>query len=166
MNQLLVRGFIFALVIGAIYWFSSDAKRDETGAIVSEGTLDVFSLKVNDCINEKEIFDLVDGEAVLIASVEALPCSMPHDGEVYAISSDLFFQTSLPSAEEMGQITNAYCRSEFLKFVGIDYQDSILDIQSFSPSLESWNSVDDREVMCIVSMPESKSEGSHRGSGI
>ena len=165
MNRFLVRGFIFVLIIGALYWFFPDAERDETGAIVSEGALDVFSLKVNDCFNDKEVFDLVDGESVQIGSVEALPCSIPHDGEVYAISSDLFFQTSFPSDEEMEQIGYGYCSSEFLKFVGINYEASILDIQYLVPSLEGWNN-SVRNVVCIVSTPESKSEGSYRGIGI
>ena len=93
-EYILVRIFIFAFVIGAIYWFSSDAERDETGTIVSEGTLDVFSLKANDCYNHKELVEMTDEESGEISSVEAIPCSMPHDGEIYALSNDLFFQTN------------------------------------------------------------------------
>ena len=165
MNRFLVRGFIFVLIIGALYWFFPDAERDETGAIVSEGELDVFSLQVNDCFNNKTLIDVTEGEKDGITSVEAIPCSMPHDGEVYALTNDLFFQTSYPSDEEMSQIVDEYCLSEFLKFVGIDYQDSILNFMYFYPLLEGWNS-SDRQVACVVLIYDSKSEGSHRGSGI
>ena len=65
----------------------------------------------------------------------------------------------------MEQIVYEYCTSEFLKFVGIDYQDSILSFMYFYPLLEGWNS-SDRRVACVVFIYDSKSEGSHRGSGI
>ena len=165
MNQFLSRLIIFALVVGALFWFFPDAERDKTGAIVSEGDLDVYSLEVNDCFNNKNFNNVTEEETERVTSVEAIPCSMPHDNEIYAISHDLFFQTTYPSDEELTKIVGKYCLSKFLEFVGINYEYSILDINYFYPLLEGWNNRSDRQVVCIIGT-DKKLEGSLRGSGI
>ncbi len=65
----------------------ADAQRDEPGGEVTEASdADVFSVQVGDCIVSSKLDD-----ADQVESVPVVPCSEPHDAEVYA-------ETELPRA--------------------------------------------------------------------
>ena len=149
MNRFLVRGFIFVLIIGAIYWLFPDAKRDESGAIVSEGDLEVRSLRVGDCFNNPSLSDLEGNETTDVRSVDAIPCDLPHEFEMYALSHQLFYQSSYPGEEVATLTADEYCEIEFEKFVGIDYQDSILSFVFMFPTKDSWNR-GDKSITCAI----------------
>ncbi len=154
----------FLLVIAfAVYDFTNDAERDESGSIVSEGEIDAFAMNVGDCFNDPQQMD--DGSAVEVQDVAGLPCSEPHDNEVYAV-----FDVSLatfPGDAAMFDVATEECLDRFDSFVGKAYMDSVLDIFTLYPNKYSWSQVDDREVVCAVyHIDGEKLKGSSRGSRI
>lgn len=146
---------VVALAVFAYYKITG-ADRDDSGAIVSAGDLDAFSIKVGDC------FDDVDSDS--ITSLPAVPCGEPHDNEVYAT-----FNVSLstfPGAEAMQEMAFTSCKERFEPFVGKPYDTSSLDIFPLTPTSESW-AQSDREIVCAVyDMEEKKLVGSVKNRGV
>jgi hypothetical protein len=119
-------------------------ERDETGAIIEEGALDAFGMRVGDCFNDVVA---VGAGATQVTNVPAVPCAQPHDNEVYAV-----FDVTLPGfpgSEAMSQQAFDGCLERFEAFVGKDYQSSSLDVTHLYPTQESWDQ-NDREVICAV----------------
>ena len=152
---------IYIVVIGAyfLYSFMTSADRDESGAIVSAGSIDAFSLRVGDC------FDDTSGFSDEVDTLPGVPCADPHDNEVYAvINVDL---PEYPGDDAMGDIAHEKCLAQFPKFVGRDYESSALDFYPMYPSSESWSRRNDREVVCAVyDMELDKLTGSVQGKGL
>jgi hypothetical protein len=138
-------GIGVAIAAGA-YLVSSltQADRDATGAIVDEGSLDAFQMRVGDCFDDGTAFG---DESSSIGSVPGVPCAKPHDNEVYAV-----FDIDAPSfpGDAMAEMAHDACLARFEAFVGKDYGSSSLDIATLYPSRESWNGQRDREVVCAV----------------
>jgi hypothetical protein len=132
------------------------ADRDDSGAIVSEGSVDAFQMRVGDCFDDGSTFA---GEEV--NSVPGVPCSKPHDNEVYAV-----FDVSMTSypGDGMAEMAHDACLERFESFVGRDYESSALDIATLYPTRESWNGQNDREVVCAVyDVAANKLTGSVKG---
>lgn len=124
----------------AVTMSACTADRDETGAIVAEGSVDAFQMRVGDCFDDGSTFD--DD----VASVPGVPCSNPHDNEVYAVYE--VAAATFPGAG-MADMAHEGCVARFQEFVGKDYESSSLDIATLYPSHESWQD-NDREVVCAV----------------
>jgi hypothetical protein len=148
---LAVLGFI-------IYGAVTEADRDSSGAIIDEGTVDAFQVRVGDC------FDDVDSFAEEVSSLPGVPCSQPHDNEAYAV-----FDVSIatyPDDEAMWELANESCLERFESFVGMDYDSSSLDILTMYPTIESWKQ-NDREVVCAVyDINANKLVGSAKGRSL
>ena len=152
---------IYIVVIAGYFLYSvmTSADRDESGAIVSAGTIDAFSLRVGDC------YDDSDGYSDEVDSLPGVPCTEPHDNEVYAVFAvDL---PEYPGDDAMGDLAYEQCMTKFAGFVGKDYESSSLDFYPMYPSSESWSRRDDRDVVCAVyDMELEKLEGSVKGLGL
>ena len=149
------RNWIIGIVIG-VGMSACMADRDDTGAIVAEGSVDAFNMRVGDCFDDGSTFD--DSE---VNSVAGIPCAQPHDNEVYALFD--VTQTSFPG-EAIAEIAHEGCLARFEGFVGKDYDSSQLDIATLYPSRESWQQQNDREVVCVVyDMDANKLTGSVKG---
>ena len=138
------RNWIIGIAVaGGAYLVSHfmQADRDETGAIVDAGSVDAFQMRVGDCFDDGSTF--ADQE---VDSVPGVPCSNPHDNEVYAVYD---VATASFPGEEMAGMAHAGCEERFQEFVGKDYDSSSLDIATLYPSPESWQQ-NDREVVCAV----------------
>ena len=149
--------YLAAIAGFAIYGASTTADRDESGAIVGEGSIDAFNLRVGDCFDDIDTFDGV-------SSVPGVPCSEPHDNETYAV-----FDVNIadyPGDDGMSELAFDACMDRFEGYVGTDYESSALDITSMFPSPQSWRE-NDREIVCAVyDMNAQKLTGSTKGSGI
>src|SRR6185503_12118916 len=143
MNRNWVIGVVIAVGVSAC-----TAERDETGAIVAEGGVDAFQVRVGDCFDDGSAFDSEE-----VASVAGVPCSKPHDNEVYAVFD--VAEQSFPG-EALAGIAHEGCLARFEGFVGNDYDSSSLDIATLYPSSESWSQQNDREVVCAVYDVEAK----------
>lgn len=156
---------VYALIgVGVVaYNVATDADRDETGAIVGEGTIDAFSVQLGDCFNE--VSSLASDEPGDVSSLPGVPCSDPHDYEVFAVFD--VSQTEFPGAEAMSNIALDACVERFDAFVGRDYESSELDVTSLYPSPESWSAQNDREVVCAVyDMNGNQLTGTAKGSAM
>lgn len=150
--------YVAAAVGFAIYGAASNVDRDSAGAIVGEGSVDAFEIRVGDCFNDPS--SSVDE----ISSLPGVPCSEPHDNEAFAVF-DLTIDT-YPAGDAIAGITHESCRKHFDGFVGRDYESSSLDIFSMFPSPESW-AQNDREVICAVfDVNAEKLVGSAKGSAL
>ena len=107
------------------------------GETFETADMDVFSLSIGDCFNDAPVSQL-----------PITPCSSPHDNEVYAV-----FNTSLdtfPGADEMYDAAFEDCRNRFEAFVGLPYDNSILNIYTIHPTQLSWTNLNDREIICAL----------------
>ena len=134
---------IGAAVAGGAFLVNSvmQADRDDNGAIVNAGSVDAFQMRVGDCFDDGSTF--ADDE---VNSVPGVPCSNPHDNEVYAVYD--VAAAAFPG-EAMAGMAREGCLERFQAFVGNDYESSGLDIATLYPSPESWQQ-NDREVVCAV----------------
>lgn len=151
-------GYILAALGFIVYGAVTDADRDGSGAIVGEGSVDAFQVRVGDCFNDGSM-DMEE-----ISSVAGVPCTEPHDNETYALID--LSMTEYPGLDQMGEIANDKCMEKFESFVGKDYESSSLDILTMYPSSDSWKQ-SDREVVCAVyDMNTEKLVGSAKGTAL
>ena len=151
-------GIYLAVALGFVaYKTITDADRDSTGAIISGGNVDAFSIRVGDCFDDS-------GPSDNISSLPGVPCSEPHDNEAYAVFDvDI---TAYPEGDGMWDLAIDSCKQRFKAFVGTDYESSSLDIFALYPTPESW-AQNDREVVCAVyDMETNKLVGSVQGRGL
>lgn len=149
--------YLMAVVGFGIYGAATSVDRDSSGAIVAEGNIGAFNVRVGDCFNDVGFDDEV-------SSVPGVPCSDPHDNEAYAV-----FDVSVPSypeGEGMSELAYESCMDRFAAYVGKDYESSSLEITTMFPSQQSWRE-NDREVICAVyDMNAQKLTGTTRGSAL
>lgn len=116
-----------------------DTTRDGSGAIVESGGLGAYVMQIGDCFN--------DPGAGQVASVEGVPCSQPHDNEVFAE----FELASGPWPGEAALAEDAWyrCLGHFERYVGAEYETSSLGFTTFTPVEEGW-AEGDRLVTCFA----------------
>ncbi|MBT8404393.1 MAG: septum formation family protein [Gemmatimonadetes bacterium] len=154
-----VRSFAhpFLGLLALVVFAACDAQRDESGAISEAGDVSVFSIQIGDCFDDAD-----DGE---VMEVGGIPCSEPHDNEVYALFD--LVDDAWPGDEAVNETAGAGCRERFAAAIGADYEDSILMFYPMTPTQGSWDELDDREVVCVAyHMEQEKLTGSVLGSGM
>jgi hypothetical protein len=160
-----MRNWIIGIAIAAgVYGVNTmmRADRDSTGAIVSEGSIDAFQMRVGDCFDDGSTFS---GDSPEVSNVAGIPCSTPHDNEVYAVFD--VNVTSFPEGDGMANLALDSCKQRFQSFVGKDYDSSSLDIATLYPTRDSWNRQNDHEVVCAVyDVEQKKLTGSMKGRGL
>lgn len=135
----------------------NDAQRDEDTGEVTEGSdIDIFSLKLGDCIPQSAMSDGETNESAVV------PCSEPHGYEVYHEFE--LADGEFPGSEAIQEEVLDKCVPEFGTFVGLAYEESSLDLTWYEPTQESWDSGNDRLVQCLVLDPEGEVEGSLEGA--
>jgi hypothetical protein len=117
---------------------AQDADRNAEGEVIASGNIDVFDTKIGDCFDDQSYVDEID-------DVPGVPCSEPHDNEVYALFDTQL--TAFPGEEEM--------------FSGA------FEIFPIVPTLESWKQLNDREIVCaLYHIEREKLVGTMRGASI
>ncbi|WP_337000574.1 MULTISPECIES: septum formation family protein [unclassified Microbacterium] len=152
-GALLLTGTALTLALGlsgcsalASILSGGDAERDETTGQVKEGAdIDIFALKVGDCMPTSE-------SAGEISEASVVPCSEPHGEEVY-------FEFSLPDGEfpddaEIDAQVEAQCLPAFDTFVGMAWEDSTLSAYPITPTKDTWDTMNDRVVQCVILDPD------------
>ena len=152
-----IRTLIPLLALVVLSTACNSAARDESGQIVEAGSEDVFALKVGDCFDDPENF----GE---VSSVAAVPCSDPHDNEIYYtfdLPGSIF-----PGEESIDATALDECLTAFDPYVGVAYEESRLDVSYLAPTAESWDA-GDREIACMLyNLDFTKIAGSMQGAGV
>ncbi|WP_332643674.1 septum formation family protein [Aeromicrobium sp.] len=139
---------VLAGIGGFAYDKLTSADRDKTGAITSQGKVDVTDLKAGDCVVE----NLVEGE---FTRVEVAPCAKAHFFEAYATFK--LPAGDFPGDEKVDQLAGDGCYERFEDFVGVSYDDSELEMTYMSPIGDTWSM--DRGVACLVT-EEAATKGS------
>lgn len=150
----LTAAIALALVITAC---GDDAPaRDAAGSITDSGDVSVFSLQVGDCFNDDA------GAGEVVTEVPVVPCSEPHDNEVFFEFS--MTEAAFPGNQAAIESSGFRCLDAFEDFVGTPYVDSDLDLFPITPTAESWDE-GDRVVYCVLyALDLSKLTGSMQGS--
>jgi hypothetical protein len=133
---------------------SDGPERDsETGELVEATEVNVFDLRVGDCL---------DGFAddTEISTVPAVPCSEEHTDEIMA-AIDLSAEDEFPGTEAVQERAEEACHEEFERFVGVPWNESQLDFGFLGPTEESWAD-GDREILCTVGDPNRSVTGTLR----
>lgn len=132
---------LLAAGCGLLEPIPEDARRDESsGQITAAADADVFQLVVGDCLAE-------EGPEGEVSSVPTVPCSEPHSTEVFFVSE--VDDAEFPGDDAMGTRSEELCYDEFEGFVGMAYEDSVLDFSSLLPTESSWG-MGDREITCLL----------------
>ena len=136
------------VAIGLGYGFFTsldDASRDASGEIVSGGDLDVMTVQPGDCFNDP------GSEEEVVFQLEAIPCSEPHDNEVFAVESVAgLFGAEYPGRQALEEHAYGVCSGTiFDSYVGTPYLDSSLEVFTLTPTDDSW-SQGDRDVVCVL----------------
>lgn len=139
-----------ALLMGC----QAEPSRDSAGSIAQEGDLSVFSFRVGDCFDDTTL--------EVVSDVPAVPCSDPHDNEVFHLFE--LPDGPWPGDAALEQAYSDECLATFETYVGTPYEESELYAFPFTPTIESWEG-GDREVVCAVYADGEQLIGSVRGSG-
>ena len=167
-------GIYILIALFAACGFVDDADQAESGDIVSAEDLDAFPMREGDCFDDSldtsQAQSVRTGRGGLAEEIAAIPCSEPHDNELYAVFdlSDRLPYLALerfPGEEGIVSFSRDGCFERFENFIGISYEESTLLVRMLYPTAESW-AQGDREVSCMVYHSEEKLAGSMRGSGI
>lgn len=144
-----LRGGFLLLILGPAAWGAingavNGADRNDAGVIEEAGDLEVLDLRVGDC------FNLPSGteDEVEINKVEAVPCNEGHENEVYVVTNYVA-SSSYPGETEIWDFADQFCLTAFDTFVGMAYEDSLLDFGYFYPSSEGWDD-GDHGVTCVL----------------
>ena len=129
-------------------------QRDNSGAIVGEGTVGVLNLSVGDCLNG------LDFSAEEVYEATGIPCSEPHVYEVYHVES-LEGYTLQALADSVSQI----CEDRFQRFTGVSYLESSLEFSNLIPTSEGF-AEGDNVIQCFIHTSDlSMVTGTLRGMG-
>jgi Septum formation len=100
-----------------------------------------LDVRIGDCFNDPD----EEGE---VSEVRLLACDEPHDNEAYFlfdIEGDVF-----SGSDEIEETSDERCIGEFDSYVGVAFDDSVLNAGAlFYPTDESWE-MGDREVVCAL----------------
>jgi hypothetical protein len=121
-------------------------------------TTGVGALEVGECVQDDTPRD--KGQ---VETVDVVPCSQPHDEEVFAIVP--LGGQQLPAEAELQRLAEPACTAQFRTYVGVASDASQLDFDWWTPTKESWAS-GDRTVLCVLENADtSRLVGSMRGTG-
>jgi hypothetical protein len=122
--------------------FGSDSPGKETSA---------FDVKVGDCLTPPEALKAE------VSKLTILPCTVGHTQEAYAVvdystaaDAKLEKAATYPGSDVLTTFANSTCAQRYADYVGVPYTDSSLFFTFLLPSARSWESGDDRTVICFV----------------
>jgi hypothetical protein len=132
---------------------SGDAQRDEDGQVTESANIDIFSVKLGDC--------LMDSPSGLLEDADVVPCEESHDTEVY-------YEITMPDGEFSSTDVDAASQEcigdAFTSFAGISYEETTLGATTISPTQDTWDTLNDRVVQCLVYDPAGPVTGSLAGA--
>ena len=132
-------------VAGGAYLFNSvmQADRDDSGAIVGEGS----ARRLSDASRRLLRRRLGVRRRNEVDSVPGVPCSKPHDNEVYAVFD--VTAASFPG-DAMADMANEGCLERFEPFVGRTTNRHRWTSRRCTPRVKAGSGQNDREVVCAV----------------
>jgi hypothetical protein len=125
----------------------NSGESEDTGS----ADISVLTLEVGSCLN-----DVDQPIAQEMTEIPSVPCSEPHQSEVYA--EVVVDDASFPGVDAVAALASEACEAEFARFMGLPYDESTLSFHFYYPTQSSW-AVGDRSVFCVVYDPAGDSEG-------
>ena len=105
-------------------------------------------MQVGDCFDDPP--GLFEGETDFF-DLPAVPCSEPHDNEVYYIFDyPAGGDAPFPGDAELLDWGLETCIGAFESYVGATYLQSRLDVAPLIPTADSWEGQGDREIVCAL----------------
>ncbi len=148
--------WLVAIIAAVAIGVGRDASRSPAGAVTSAGTVSLEALRVGDCVAT-----LPEGESVL--TVDVVPCTSPHAGEVYSTSQ--LGAGPYPGPGQVERLSLSRCRKDLPAFVGGTPGKTGFGIFYLQPTSRSW-ALGDRGVTCILHDPsDAPLHGEARGTG-
>ena len=146
---------------------SDRAERANDGTIASRGSLLVMDLHVGDCFDDPTGLNPAAPDLVDVVGVEVLPCDVPHDNEVFAkLDHEGGSTAGYPGEAEITEYAVERCIDEFEPWVGLSFDESILDVLFIVPHAKGWG-VGDRGIVCAAHRVDlGKLDSSVRDAGI
>jgi hypothetical protein len=111
-------------------------------AIDDLGDESVFSMEIGLCFNDEA------DAGTEVASVPDVDCAEPHDNEVFALAEYTATDT-YPGSEAMNAEAKEICIGLFDDYVGLAYEESVLEVYPITPTQGSWDN-GDREIVCAL----------------
>ena len=146
-----------ALLVALVFSGGGCGPGDSDAEMTPESA-DPFAMQVGACFNDTEL------GVNEVTEIPAVPCSVPHDNEVYAVFD--LAAGPFPGASQVDAIAGQGCFERFEDAIGRSYDGSELAFLSMYPTEDSWTQIGDREVVCIAyHMAYEKLVGSVLGSG-
>ena len=143
-----MRPLVPAFVVLAFAAFAcsggEEANRDGE-SIVEAGTIEVFDTRVGDCLD----LDISLAAASEVTELAAIPCEQAHRHEVFHLAEIDGFEV-YPGPSDLASAADGLCLGAFEDYVGTPYLDSPLQFTYLFPSLNSWQELEDRTVVCIL----------------
>jgi hypothetical protein len=152
------RGWLAATVVGTVAVLGlvgcsdestqDSSTRDEEGNITEGGDVGVFALEQGDCF--------VTPPSGNLNEVDAVPCDEPHSSEViglFDLEGDE--DAPFPGDAEIQTQSNDTCGGDlYEEYVGAPFDPARHTVQFITPTQQTWDQVDDREVICVVGNPD------------
>lgn len=114
-----------------------------------------FDIEVGDCLNDE-----ISGE---ISSVNTISCDEPHNREAYFAFN--IADGEFPGEQAVSEEASTGCYNAFSDYVGILPDESKYQIYSLTPTRESWEGLNDREVLCMLGAGTEQISGTAKGTG-
>jgi hypothetical protein len=127
----------------------------------------VFKVKTGQC------FVAPSSVKAQLSSLTRTPCDQPHTQEAYATvsytsaasgPSASASDSAFPGDDVLGTFAQGVCAQRFTGYVGVNYLDSKLFFTYLLPSPRSWESDDDRSVICFITTTGAKLTSSVKGT--
>ena len=96
-----------------------------------------------------------------VSKIPKVACDKPHEWEVYA--SSVAKGESFPGNDVLGSQAEEFCLAQYQPFVGIEYDDSTLEVNYLTPTEKSWV-LGDRDLTCLIGPGTGTVTGSLKGS--
>ena len=126
-------------------------------------TVSALSVKPGDCV--------VAPTAITteVKDLTVVPCSQPHQQEVYALApyplpAGTEKTAAYPGEAVLKAFADGACLGAFTAYVGTDYRDSSLFFTYLLPSARGWQAGQDRDVTCVITTTGAKRTSSVKGS--
>lgn len=151
----MIAGGVLALACGCSSDTSSSTTSTTTTAASPTTTLPAGNLAPISTLQVGACFDEVGDETATSFVVAVLPCAEPHALEVYDVQTYGGAQPPKAGSPYPGDLVVAnaaetQCAGGFEAFMGLPWEASDFEIQTWWPTQQSWTRKNDRQIVCAV----------------